>query len=141
MAEALDGDYIIPRLEILKLYIGQDLESKVLIQPREYKQVNKQEKKASFEEEIWEKFLNKMTDLTQKIQNPQPQEHLSQDTGEKSVEEVFNQLKNLSGSFESQNKIQLINNQDQKIMQTSQPFSPRNPAQPKSSGYKQYFPA
>ncbi|MBW0469535.1 hypothetical protein O181_009250 [Austropuccinia psidii MF-1] len=99
MVEFLDGDYIIPRLEILKLYIGQYLESKVLIQQREYKQVKQQENKASFEEEIWEKFLKKMTDLTQKIQNPQPQEHLSQDTGKQSVEEVFNQLTNLSGSF------------------------------------------
>ena len=36
MSQALDGGYIIPRLDILKLYIEQDLEAKVLIQQKEF---------------------------------------------------------------------------------------------------------
>ncbi|MBW0485923.1 hypothetical protein O181_025638 [Austropuccinia psidii MF-1] len=36
MEQALDGGYIIPRLEILKLYIKQDLEARVLIQQKEF---------------------------------------------------------------------------------------------------------
>ncbi|MBW0560014.1 hypothetical protein O181_099729 [Austropuccinia psidii MF-1] len=36
MVQALDGGYIIPRLEILRLYIAQDLEAKVLIQQKEF---------------------------------------------------------------------------------------------------------
>ncbi|MBW0580615.1 hypothetical protein O181_120330 [Austropuccinia psidii MF-1] len=73
MVQALDGGYIIPRLEILKLYIEQDLEAKVLIQQKEFSQTKSQEKKARFEEESWEEVLKKMKDITQKIQNPQPQ--------------------------------------------------------------------
>ncbi|MBW0510713.1 hypothetical protein O181_050428 [Austropuccinia psidii MF-1] len=34
MVQALDGGYIIPILDILKLYIEQDLEAKVLIQQK-----------------------------------------------------------------------------------------------------------
>ncbi|MBW0522168.1 hypothetical protein O181_061883 [Austropuccinia psidii MF-1] len=36
MIQALDGGYIIPRLDILKLYIEQDLEANVLIQQKEF---------------------------------------------------------------------------------------------------------
>ncbi|MBW0467931.1 hypothetical protein O181_007646 [Austropuccinia psidii MF-1] len=72
MVQVLDGGYIIPRLEILKLYTEQDLESKFLIQQEEFSQSKSQEKKARFEEESWEGVLKQMKDLTQKIQNPQP---------------------------------------------------------------------
>ncbi|MBW0469094.1 hypothetical protein O181_008809 [Austropuccinia psidii MF-1] len=51
MLQALDGGYITPRLKILKLYIQQDLEAKVLIQEKEFSQEKSQEKKASVEEE------------------------------------------------------------------------------------------
>ncbi|MBW0511059.1 hypothetical protein O181_050774 [Austropuccinia psidii MF-1] len=66
MVQALDGGYIIPRLEILKLYIEQDLEAKFLIQQKECSQAKSQEKKARLEEEIWEEVLKQMKDLTQK---------------------------------------------------------------------------
>ncbi|MBW0495886.1 hypothetical protein O181_035601 [Austropuccinia psidii MF-1] len=45
MAQALDGDYIIPRVEILKLYVQQDLEAKVLIQQKEFHKPKPPEKK------------------------------------------------------------------------------------------------
>ncbi|MBW0532820.1 hypothetical protein O181_072535 [Austropuccinia psidii MF-1] len=96
MVQALDGGYIIPRLEILKLYIEQDLEAKVLIQQKEFSQPKSQEKKARFEEESWEEVLKQMKDLTKTIQNPQPQENQSKDTGKEPVNEVLNQLKHLS---------------------------------------------
>ncbi|MBW0575285.1 hypothetical protein O181_115000 [Austropuccinia psidii MF-1] len=81
MVQALDGGYIIPRLEILKLYIEQDLEAKFLIQQKEFSQEKSQDKKSRLEEESWEEALKKMKDLTQKIQNPHPQKHQSKDTG------------------------------------------------------------
>ncbi|MBW0570458.1 hypothetical protein O181_110173 [Austropuccinia psidii MF-1] len=141
MVQALDGGYIIPRLEILKLYIEQDLEAKVLIQQKEFSQPKSQEKKARFEEESWEEVLKQMKDLTQKIQNPQLQGHQSKDSGKETVKEVFNQLKHLSKVVESPNKIQEGNNQDQKVTQNSQPFRPRYPLPPISFGYQTYAPA
>ncbi|MBW0467163.1 hypothetical protein O181_006878 [Austropuccinia psidii MF-1] len=141
MVQALDGGYFIPRLEILKLYIEQDLEAKFLIQQKEFSQENLQEKKARFEEESLEEVLKKMKDLTQKIQNPQPQEHQSKVTGKELVKEVLNQLKHLSEVFESPKKIQASNNQDQKATQNSQPFKARYPFPPTSSGYQPYVPA
>ncbi|MBW0567226.1 hypothetical protein O181_106941 [Austropuccinia psidii MF-1] len=129
------------RLEILKLYIEHDFEAKVLIQQKEFSQPKSEEKKARFEEESWEEVLKQMKDLTQKIQNPQPQEHQSKDTGKESVKEVLNQLKHLPEVVESPNKTQASNNQDQKATQNSQPFRPRYPLPPISSGYQPYVPA
>ncbi|MBW0533199.1 hypothetical protein O181_072914 [Austropuccinia psidii MF-1] len=48
MGQVLDGGYIIPRLDILKLYIEQDLESKVLIQQEELSKPKLPEKKTIF---------------------------------------------------------------------------------------------
>ncbi|MBW0553803.1 hypothetical protein O181_093518, partial [Austropuccinia psidii MF-1] len=141
MVQGLDGVFIIPRLEILNLYIEQYLEAKFLIQQKEFLQEKSQEKKARLEEESWEEFLKQMKDLTQKIQNPQPQEHQSKDTGKESVKEVFNQLKNLSEVLESPKKTQASNNQDQKVTQNSQPFRPKDPLPPISSSYQPYVPA
>ncbi|MBW0464121.1 hypothetical protein O181_003836 [Austropuccinia psidii MF-1] len=75
MVQALYGGYIIPRLEILKLYIEQDFKAEFLIQQKKFSQAKSQEKKARFEEESWEADLKQIKDLTQKNQNPQPQEH------------------------------------------------------------------
>ncbi|MBW0590794.1 hypothetical protein O181_130509, partial [Austropuccinia psidii MF-1] len=82
-----------------------------------------------------------MKDLTKTIKNPQPQENQSKDTGKESVKEVLNQLKHLSEVVESPNKIHAGNNQDQKVMQNSQPLRPRYPLPPISSGYQPYVPA
>ncbi|MBW0515678.1 hypothetical protein O181_055393 [Austropuccinia psidii MF-1] len=79
-----------------------------------------------------------MKDLTQKILNPQPQEHQSKDTGKESVKEVFNNLKHLSEGVESPKKKHASNNQEQKVMKNSQPFSPRYPLPPISLGYQPY---
>ncbi|MBW0561338.1 hypothetical protein O181_101053 [Austropuccinia psidii MF-1] len=141
MVQGLDGGYIIPRLEILNLHIAQDLEAKVLIQQKEFLQPNSQEKKARFEEESWGEVLKQMKDLTQKIQNHQLQGHQSMDTGKESVKEVLNQLKHLSEVVEYPNKTQKGNNQDQKVMQNSQPLRPRYPLPPISCGYQPYVPA
>ncbi|MBW0578225.1 hypothetical protein O181_117940, partial [Austropuccinia psidii MF-1] len=141
MVQALDGGYIIPRLEILKLYIEQDLEAKVLIQQKEFSQPKSQENKARFEEESWEEVLKQMKDLTKTIKNPHPQENQSKDTGNESVKEVLNQLKHLSEVVESPKKPQPNNNQDHRTIQNSQPFRPRYPSPPISSGYQPYVPA
>ncbi|MBW0528445.1 hypothetical protein O181_068160 [Austropuccinia psidii MF-1] len=140
MVQALNGGYIIPRLEILKLYIEQDLEAKVLVQQKGFSQEKSQEKKAKFEEESWEEVLKQMKDLTQKIQNSQPQAHKSKDTGKESVKELLKQLKHLSEVVESTIKTQERNNQDQKVTQNSQPFRPRYPLPPISSSYQPYVP-
>ncbi|MBW0514634.1 hypothetical protein O181_054349 [Austropuccinia psidii MF-1] len=94
-----------------------------------------------FEEEIWEQVLKQMKDLTKTIKNPQPQENQSKDTGNESVKEVLNQLKHLSEVVESPKKPQASNNQDQRTIQNSQPFRPRYPSPPISSGYQPYVPA
>ncbi|MBW0489418.1 hypothetical protein O181_029133 [Austropuccinia psidii MF-1] len=46
MVQALDGVYIIPRLEIFKLYIERDLEAKLLIKQKEFSQEKSKQKKA-----------------------------------------------------------------------------------------------
>ncbi|MBW0533538.1 hypothetical protein O181_073253 [Austropuccinia psidii MF-1] len=124
MVQALDDGYIIPRLEILNLYIEQDLAAKVLIQQKEFSQARSQGNKAGFEEEIWEEVLKQMKDLTQKIKNPQPQENQSKDTGNEPLKEVLNQLNLLSEVVESPKKPQQSNKQDQRTIQNSQPFRP-----------------
>ncbi|MBW0477787.1 hypothetical protein O181_017502 [Austropuccinia psidii MF-1] len=134
MVKTLDGGYIIQQLEILRLYIEQDLEAKVLIQQKEFLPEESQEKKARFEGESWEKFLKKMKDLTQIIKDPQPQENQSKDTGNEPLKEVLNQLKHLSEVVESPKKPQPRNNQDQRTIQKSQPFRPRYPSPPIFSG-------
>ncbi|MBW0579881.1 hypothetical protein O181_119596 [Austropuccinia psidii MF-1] len=96
MVKALDGGYIISRLEMLMLYIEKYLEAKFLIQQKEFSQEKSQEKKARSEEESLEEVFKKIKGITQKIKNPQPQEHQSKDTGNESVREVLNQLKDLS---------------------------------------------
>ncbi|MBW0468536.1 hypothetical protein O181_008251 [Austropuccinia psidii MF-1] len=82
-----------------------------------------------------------MKDLTQKIQNPQPQEHQSRDTGKDPVKEVFNQLKHLSEVVSSPKKPQSRNNKNQRFMQNSQQFKPRYPLTPISLIYQPYAPA
>ncbi|MBW0481168.1 hypothetical protein O181_020883 [Austropuccinia psidii MF-1] len=52
MFQALDGGYIIPRLEILKSYIEQDWEDKVVIQKEELSKPKPQENKTRLEDEI-----------------------------------------------------------------------------------------
>ncbi|MBW0500467.1 hypothetical protein O181_040182 [Austropuccinia psidii MF-1] len=96
MVRALGGGYIVPRLDILKLYIEQDLEAKLLIQQKEFSTAKSKENKSRFDDESWEEVLKQMKDLTQKIKNPQPQEYQSKHTRNESVEEVLNQLKHLS---------------------------------------------
>ncbi|MBW0478799.1 hypothetical protein O181_018514 [Austropuccinia psidii MF-1] len=112
IVKALDGGCIIPRLQILKLYIEQDLEAKVIIQQKEFSQEKSKEKKARFDDESWEEVLTQIKDLPQRIENPQPQEDQSKDTGNESVKEVLNQLKNLSEVIKPSNKTQTSNNQD-----------------------------
>ncbi|MBW0486711.1 hypothetical protein O181_026426 [Austropuccinia psidii MF-1] len=94
-----------------------------------------------FEEEIWEEFLKHIKDLTKTIKNPQPQENQSKDTGNEAVTEVLNELKHLSEVVESPKKPQPNNNQDHRAIQNSQPFRPRYPSPPISSGYQPYVPA
>ncbi|MBW0581524.1 hypothetical protein O181_121239 [Austropuccinia psidii MF-1] len=70
MLQALDGGYIIPGLEILKLYIEQDLKAKGLIQKKEFSKPKPPEKKTIFEDEIWDEVLKQVKELTHKLKNP-----------------------------------------------------------------------
>ncbi|MBW0588866.1 hypothetical protein O181_128581 [Austropuccinia psidii MF-1] len=70
MVQSLNGGYIIPRLDILKLYIKQDLEAKLLIPQKEFSKPKPPEKKRRFENESWDEFLKQVKELTQKIKNP-----------------------------------------------------------------------
>ncbi|MBW0534467.1 hypothetical protein O181_074182 [Austropuccinia psidii MF-1] len=119
MAQALDGGYIIPRLDILKLYIEQYLEAKVLIQQNEFSKPKPAEKKTRFEHKSWDEVLKQVKELTQKIKNPPQPEPQPRNEGKESVKEVLNQLKTLSEA----------------------PYRPRNPLPPFSSSYQPYIPA
>ncbi|MBW0555248.1 hypothetical protein O181_094963 [Austropuccinia psidii MF-1] len=95
MVQALDGGYIISRLEILKLYIEQDLEAKVLIQQKEFYKPKPLEKKKRLEDESWDEVLKKVKELTQNIENPSQPEPQPRNEGKESVKEVLNKLKAL----------------------------------------------
>ncbi|MBW0530864.1 hypothetical protein O181_070579 [Austropuccinia psidii MF-1] len=96
MVQALDGGYIIPRLDILKLYIEQGLEAKLLIQQKEISKPKPPEKKKGFEDKSWDEVLKQVKELTQKIKNPPQPEPQPRNEGKESVKEVLNQLKTLS---------------------------------------------
>ncbi|MBW0592979.1 hypothetical protein O181_132694 [Austropuccinia psidii MF-1] len=112
MVQALDGGYIIPRLDILKLYIEQDLEAKVLIQQKEFSKSKPPEKKTRFEDESWDEVLKQVKELIQKIKNPPQPEPQPRNEGKESVEEVSNQLKSLSEAVNPPRR-NLNNNQEQ----------------------------
>ncbi|MBW0484737.1 hypothetical protein O181_024452 [Austropuccinia psidii MF-1] len=96
MVQALDGGYIIPRFDILKLHIEQHLEAKVLIQQKEFSKPKPPEKKIKFEDGSWDEVLKQVKELTHKLKNsPQP-EPQPRNEGKASVKEVLNQLKALS---------------------------------------------
>ncbi|MBW0524045.1 hypothetical protein O181_063760 [Austropuccinia psidii MF-1] len=96
IVQALDGGYTITRLYILKLYIEQDLEAKVLIKQKEFFKPKSPEKKTRFESEIWVEVLKQVKELTRKIKKPTQPELQPRNEGKEPVKEVLNQLKTLS---------------------------------------------
>ncbi|MBW0540760.1 hypothetical protein O181_080475 [Austropuccinia psidii MF-1] len=140
IVQTLDGGHIIPRLDILKLYIEQDLEAKVLIQQKEFSKPKPPEKKTRFEDESWDEVLKKVKELTHKLKNPPKPEPQPRNEVKESVKEVLNQLKPLSEAFNPP-KRNWNNNQEQRFPQNNQPYRPRNPLPPFSSSYQPYIPA
>ncbi|MBW0488251.1 hypothetical protein O181_027966 [Austropuccinia psidii MF-1] len=126
MVQALDGGFIIPRLDSLKLSIEQDLEAKVLIQQKELSKPKPSEKKTKFEDESWEEVLKQVKELTHKIKNPPQLEPQPRNEGKESVKEVLNQRKTLSEAVNPPRR-NWNNNQDQIFTQNNQPYRPRNP--------------
>ncbi|MBW0588976.1 hypothetical protein O181_128691 [Austropuccinia psidii MF-1] len=104
MVQALDRGYIIPRLEILKLYIEQNLEAKVLIQQKEFSKPKPPEKKIRFEDESWDEALKQVKELTHKIKNPPQPEPQPRNEGKQSIKEVLNKLKTLSEAVNPQRR-------------------------------------
>ncbi|MBW0566806.1 hypothetical protein O181_106521 [Austropuccinia psidii MF-1] len=140
IVQALDGGYIIPRLDILKLYIEQDLEAKVLIQQKKISKTKPPEKKTRFEDESWDEVLKQVKGLTQKIKNPPQPEPQPRNEGKESVKEVLNQVKPLSEAVNPPRR-NWSNNQEQRFPQNNQPYITRNPSPPFSSIYQPYIPA
>ncbi|MBW0473576.1 hypothetical protein O181_013291 [Austropuccinia psidii MF-1] len=140
MVKSLDGGYIIPRLDILKLYIEQDLMAKALIQHKDFYKPKPPEKKKRFEDESWDEVLKKVKELTQKLKNPPQPEPQPRNEGKESVKEVLDQLQTLSEAVNPP-KRDWKNNQEQRFPQNNQPYKPRNPLPPFSSSYQQYIPA
>ncbi|MBW0591154.1 hypothetical protein O181_130869 [Austropuccinia psidii MF-1] len=126
MVQALDGGYIIPRLDIFKLYIEQDLEAKGLIQQKEFSKPKPPAKKTIFEDESWDEVLKKVKELTQKIKNPPQPEPPPRNEGKESVKEVLNQLKTLSEAVNPPRR-NWNNNQEQRFPQNNQPYRLSNP--------------
>ncbi|MBW0466913.1 hypothetical protein O181_006628 [Austropuccinia psidii MF-1] len=104
MVQAFDGGYIIPRFDVLKLYIEQDLKAKVLIQKKEFSKPKTQEKKKRYEDESWDEVLKQVKELTQKIKLPPQPEPQPRNKGKESVKEVLNQLKSLSEAVNPQRR-------------------------------------
>ncbi|MBW0558366.1 hypothetical protein O181_098081 [Austropuccinia psidii MF-1] len=125
VVQALDGGYIIPRLDILKLYIEQDLEAKVLIQEKVLSKPKPPEKKTLFEDESWDDVVKQVKELTQKIKNQPPPEPQPRNEGKESVTEVLNQLKTLSEAVNPPRR-NWNNNQEKRFPQNNQPYRPRN---------------
>ncbi|MBW0579790.1 hypothetical protein O181_119505 [Austropuccinia psidii MF-1] len=135
MVQALDGGYIITRLDILKLYIEQDLEAKVLIQQKEFSKPKPPEKKTRFEDESWDEVLKQVKELTQKIKNPPQPEHQPRNEGKDTFKEFLNQPKTLSEAANPP-RWNWNNNKEQIFSKNNQPYRPRNPLPPFSSSYK-----
>ncbi|MBW0543233.1 hypothetical protein O181_082948 [Austropuccinia psidii MF-1] len=119
MVQALAGGYSIPRLDILRLYIEQDLEAK---------------------DESWDEVLKKVKEITQKIKNPPKPEPQPRNEGKESVKEVLSQLKTLSEAVNPPRR-NWNNNQEQRFPQNNQPYRPRNPLPQLSTSYQPYIPA
>ncbi|MBW0525744.1 hypothetical protein O181_065459 [Austropuccinia psidii MF-1] len=119
MVQALYGGYIIPRLDILKLYIEQDLEGKVLIQQKELYKPKPPQRKTTFADESYHKPRNE---------------------GKESVKQLLNQLKTLPEGANPPRR-NCNNNQEKRFPQNNQPYRPRNPLPPFSSSYQPYIPA
>ncbi|MBW0475943.1 hypothetical protein O181_015658 [Austropuccinia psidii MF-1] len=90
MVQTLDGGYIIPRLDILRLYIEQDLEAKVLIQQKEFSKQKTPEKKTIFADESWDEASKLVKELTHKLKNPPQPEPQPRNEGKESFKEVLN---------------------------------------------------
>ncbi|MBW0532908.1 hypothetical protein O181_072623 [Austropuccinia psidii MF-1] len=140
MVQALDGGYIIARLDILKLYIEQDLEAKVLIQQKELSKPKRPEKKTIFEDESWDEVLRQVNQLTHKLKIPSQPEPQPRNEVKESDKEVLNQLKALSEAVNPPRR-NWKNNQEERLSQNNQPYRPRNPLPPFSSSYQPYIPA
>ncbi|MBW0528720.1 hypothetical protein O181_068435 [Austropuccinia psidii MF-1] len=65
MVQALDGGYIIPRLDNLKLYIEQDLETNDCTQQKDFYKPKIPQKKTRFEDESWNEVLQQVKELSQ----------------------------------------------------------------------------
>ncbi|MBW0576605.1 hypothetical protein O181_116320 [Austropuccinia psidii MF-1] len=140
MVQSLDGACIIPRLDVLILYIEQDLEAKVLIQQKEFSKPKPAETKTRFEDESCDEALKQVKELTHKIKNPPQPEPQPRNEGKESVKEVLNQLKTLSEAVNPSRR-NWKNNQEQRFPQNNQPYRPRNPLPPFSSSYQPDIPA
>ncbi|MBW0560407.1 hypothetical protein O181_100122 [Austropuccinia psidii MF-1] len=140
MVQALDGGQIIPRLDILKLYIEQDFKANVLIQPKELSKPKTPENKTRFEDESWDEVLEQVKELTHKLKSPPQPEPQPRNEGKELVKEVLNQLKTLSESVNPPRR-NWQNNQEQRLPQNHQPYRPRNPLPPFSSRHQLYIPA
>ncbi|MBW0512010.1 hypothetical protein O181_051725 [Austropuccinia psidii MF-1] len=77
MVQARDGGYLLPEMDILRIYIEAELEAAVIIEGK--LQLSKSDEikskdKIRFEDESWEKVIKQMKDITNKIKNPPAQE-------------------------------------------------------------------
>ncbi|MBW0592954.1 hypothetical protein O181_132669 [Austropuccinia psidii MF-1] len=107
MVQALDGGYIIPRLDILKLYIEQDLEAKVLIQQKEFSKPKPPEKKTRFEDESWDEVLKQVKELTQKIKNPPQPEPQPRNEGKESAQNPIRSCQSTKKELEQQSRAKI----------------------------------
>ncbi|MBW0464831.1 hypothetical protein O181_004546 [Austropuccinia psidii MF-1] len=148
MAQARDGGYILPEMDILRNYIEEELEVEVFIKWKlELSKSDgiKIKNITRFEDESWEEVIKKMKDIERKIKNTPAQEaHFNEVPKEvNQMKDVLDQLKELSGAVNPPKKVwkDKPNTQGSGLEPNEQPFRPRNTQAPLPEDYQPYVPA
>ncbi|MBW0543668.1 hypothetical protein O181_083383 [Austropuccinia psidii MF-1] len=148
MAQARDGGYILPEMDILRNYIEAELEAAVVIKGKSQLSKSdeiKSKKKTRFEDESWEEVIKKMKDITKKIKNPPAQEaHVNEAPKEVNpMKDRLDQLKELSEAVNPPKKVwkDKLNTQGSGLAPNAQPFRQRNTQEPLPANYQSYVPA
>ncbi|MBW0496530.1 hypothetical protein O181_036245 [Austropuccinia psidii MF-1] len=145
MVRAEDGGYLIPPMKILKKYIEQELEAKILVTERrapprivDKKESNNKERRVQFKEEEFpgmQEALNKMKELTKTLKEQKESVKDDAPVENEAVKQFLDQLNELTNVATPQKKI--INNPQS----NNQGFRPKDNVSPPPNRSVPYVPA
>ncbi|MBW0566115.1 hypothetical protein O181_105830 [Austropuccinia psidii MF-1] len=145
MVRAEDGGYLIPPMKILKKYIEQELEARVLVTKRlspsriaEKKELKNKERRVQFKEEVFpgmQEALKKMKELTRTLKEQKEVVKEEAPAENEDVKQFMDQLNELTNVATPQKKI--INNPQS----NNQGFRPRDNVSPPPNRSVPYVPA